>query len=121
MRQAEFSPPQSQVTHRLRCNLSCVRIGASAAVWIRARAWFSLRLMRAADARRRWFGLLFLTLAGGLLIWGVTLLEPHLRGWAFVVYWLACLGFTVAAMVVAWLDWHAVRDPRRRDLTDRNR
>jgi hypothetical protein len=71
--------------------------------------------MDARDRRRRWFGLLFLTMAGGMLIWGLTLLEPHLRGWSFVIYWLLCLGFTLAAMVIAWVDWRAIRRWQRED------
>ncbi len=66
-------------------------------------------MLTAADARRRWFGALFLALAAGLLIWGQTLLKPHLQGMLFVVYWLACFGFTGLAMLVALLDIRAVR------------
>lgn len=66
------------------------------------------------DAWRRWFGLLFLVLAGGMLIWGLTVLDGRLKGWGFVVYWFACLGFTVAAWILGWLDWHAVRRRTRR-------
>ncbi len=61
------------------------------------------------NLRRRWFGLLYLILSGGLLIWGLTWLRPVLRGGWFVVYWLTCLGFALAALVVAWLDWRSVR------------
>jgi hypothetical protein len=73
--------------------------------------------MSTADARRRWFGLLFLILAGGMLIWGLTLLDRHLVGWGFVVYWLVCLLFTLAAMMVALIDWRAVRAARRAEQT----
>lgn len=76
--------------------------------------------MDAKDLRRRWFGLLFLTLAGGMLIWGLTLLDEHLRGWSFVVYWLLCLAFTLMSMVIAWLDWRAVRRWRREVVCDQN-
>jgi Flp pilus assembly protein TadB len=61
------------------------------------------------NRRRRWFGLLYLILSGGLLIWGLTWLGPVLRGVGFVLYWLACLALALAALGVAWLDWRSVR------------
>ncbi len=61
------------------------------------------------NRRRRWFGLLYLILAGGLLIWGLTWLRPGLHGIGFVIYWLACLGCALAALIIAWLDWRSVR------------
>ncbi len=63
----------------------------------------------AADARRRWFGVFFLIIAAGMLIWGQTILKPHLEGAGFVIYWLACMGFTALAMLTALLDVRAVR------------
>jgi hypothetical protein len=60
-------------------------------------------------ARRRWFGVLFLILAAGMLIWGQTILRPYLHGGVFVVYWLVCLVLTGLAMVVALLDARATR------------
>src|SRR5437773_4366614 len=63
----------------------------------------------AADARRRWFGVFFLIIAAGMLIWGQTILKPHLEGAGFVIYWLACMGFTALAMLSALLDVWAVR------------
>ena len=62
-----------------------------------------------ADARRRWFGVFFLMVAAGMLIWGQTLLKPYLEGVGFVVYWVACMGFTALAMFTALLDIWAVR------------
>jgi len=62
-----------------------------------------------ADARRRWFGAFFLVLAGGMLVWGQTWLQPYLTGWSFVVYWAACFMLTASAMVVALLDMRMVR------------
>jgi hypothetical protein len=61
------------------------------------------------DHRRRWFGLFYLIAAGGLLIWGLTLLRPVLRGWLFVGYWSACYLCAVLALVTAWLDLRAIR------------
>jgi hypothetical protein len=66
-------------------------------------------------ARRRWFGLLHLIIAGGMLIWGLTLLREVLRGWLFVAYWLACLGFTLLAILYAWLDLRAIRRRARQE------
>lgn len=61
------------------------------------------------DQRRRWFGLLYLISSAGLLIWGLTLLRPVLRGWLFVAYWFACLLCALLAIVIAWLDLRAIR------------
>ncbi|MCB1125004.1 MAG: hypothetical protein KDM81_00805 [Verrucomicrobiae bacterium] len=66
-----------------------------------------------ADARRRWFGLLFLILAGGMTTWGITLLEPRLRGWGFILYWLACFTFLGIAVAIALWDWWIIRRGRR--------
>ena len=63
----------------------------------------------AADGRRRWFGVFFLIIAAGMLIWGQTILKPHLQGAGFVIYWLMCMGFTGLAMLTALLDLWAVR------------
>ena len=62
-----------------------------------------------ADARRRWFGVFFLIIAAGMLIWGQTILKPRLEGVGFVIYWLVCMGFTALAMLTALLDIWAVR------------
>ena len=48
-------------------------------------------------------------LAAGMLIWGQTILKPYLEGLWFVIYWLACMGFTALAMLTALLDIWAVR------------
>lgn len=65
------------------------------------------------DPRRRWFGLLYLIIAGGLLVWGLTWLEPVLRGWLFVGYWFTCAMFAVLAFITAWLDLRALRRHER--------
>ena|SRR6266511_3990643 len=75
-----------------------------------------------ADVRRRWFGVFFLLVAAGMLIWGQTILKPHLEGIGFVLYWLACMAFTGMALVTAMLDIWAVRRRTReqqRDLLQR--
>jgi hypothetical protein len=73
-----------------------------------------------AEARRRWFGLLYLALAAGMLIWGETLLKSSLKGLVFVFYWLGCFVFTGLAMLAALLDMRATRrrtrDERRKLL-----
>ena len=75
-----------------------------------------------ADVRRRWFGVFFLLIAAGMLIWGQTILKPYLRGIGFVLYWLACMAFTGLALLTALLDIWAVRRRTReqqRDLLQR--
>lgn len=66
-----------------------------------------------ADARRRWFGLLFLILAAGMTTWGLTLLESRLRGWGFIGYWLLCFAFLGLAVAIALWDWWLIRQRRR--------
>src|SRR2546429_3523169 len=72
----------------------------------------------AADARRRWFGVFFLIIAAGMLIWGQTFLKPYLAGVGFVIYWLACMGFTALAMLTALLDIWAIRRRTRDQQRD---
>ena len=60
------------------------------------------------DAWRRWLGMLFLTLAAGMLIWGHTILASYLKGVGFLIYWMVCFLFTIASIVIALLDVHAV-------------
>jgi hypothetical protein len=66
-------------------------------------------IQTSADARRRWLGLFFLAMAFGLLVWGQTVLRPHLDGFGFLLYWLACFLFTAASIVTAILDVRATR------------
>lgn len=65
------------------------------------------------DPRRRWFSLFYLIVAGGLLVWGLTWLEPVLHGWLFFGYWFACAMFAVLAFVTSWLDLRALRRHER--------
>src|SRR5881628_2804118 len=71
-----------------------------------------------ADARRRWFGVFFLLIAVGRLVWGQTFLKPYLEGLGFIVDWLACMGFTGLAMLSALLDIWAVRRRTRDQQRD---
>ncbi len=66
-----------------------------------------------ATAWRRWFGMLFLILAGGMLIWGLTVLRPHLSGRGFVIYWTLCFLFTGLSLLTAVVDLFAVRREAR--------
>ena len=75
-----------------------------------------------AEARRRWFGLFFLVLAFGMLIWGQTVLKSSLTGVWFVLYWMVCFLMTGAAIVTALMDMRATRRRIRseqRDLLER--
>lgn len=71
-----------------------------------------------ADALRRWFGLFFLALAFGLLIWGQTVLQGRLSGLPFLVYWCVCFIFTFAAIGTALLDVRATRKRARAEQAD---
>ena len=62
-----------------------------------------------ADALRRWLGAFCLAVAAGMLIWGQTVLLPHLRGVGFLIYWGICFLFTIGAIFIALLDVRAVR------------
>lgn len=66
-------------------------------------------MLTKSDARRRWFGMLFLGLAVGMLIWGQTLLKPRLAGVWFLLYWGACSLLTLLAMGTALLDMLILR------------
>ena len=79
-------------------------------------------MLRPADARRRWFGVLCLALAAGMLFWGQTILEPQLRGVGFLIYWLICFVLTIGAICVAIFDIRALRQRTRdeqKDLVER--
>ena len=49
-----------------------------------------------------------LAVASGMLIWGHTILEAHLKGLGFLIYWTVCFLFTIASIVIALLDVHAM-------------
>lgn len=75
-------------------------------------------MFNSADARRRWFGVLFLILAGGMLVWGQTVLDSTLKGFAFLIYWLVCFLFVGLAMTTALLDLRAMRRKTRDETRD---
>ena len=64
---------------------------------------------RSAQAWRRWFGLLFLALSFGMLVWGQTFLKTRLTGAAYLLYWSVCFLFTLLAIATALLDILLVR------------
>lgn len=59
--------------------------------------------------RRRWPSLLCLAVAGLMLVLGLTVLSPQLRGLGFVIYWLFCFLLTVAALVLAALELRSLQ------------
>ena len=74
------------------------------------------------DSRRRWLGVMFLALAAGLLIWGQTVFEPHLKGLGFIAYYGICFLFTMLAILTALLDLWIIRTrtrSQRRELIQR--
>jgi hypothetical protein len=62
----------------------------------------------ASTAWRRWFGMLCLAVAAGMLIWGHTILLPYLEGTGFLTYWLVCFAFAIGSIIIALLDVHAI-------------
>jgi hypothetical protein len=71
-----------------------------------------------AEAWRRWLGLFCLAVAAGMLIWGQTILKPHLEGVSFIIYWAFCFLFTIAAIFIALLDVRAVRRRSKEEHSD---
>ena len=61
------------------------------------------------DARRRWLGLFCLSMAAGMLTWGIIVFGSRLQGYGFLAYWAVCFLFTIAALFIALLDMRAVR------------
>ena len=67
-----------------------------------------------ADQRRRGLGMIFLSLAGGMLLCGQTILAARLDGIVFVIYWLICFACTVIAILIALADLRALQERTRR-------
>lgn len=67
------------------------------------------------DNPRRWIGAIFLTIAVMMVVLGQTIFEGHLREFkfTFMVYWIACFGFTLMAVLIAFLDVWIVRRKSR--------
>src|SRR5438034_11423428 len=68
-----------------------------------------------ATRRRRWLGGLFLLAATAMLILGQTVFERRLSRAVFVIYWLACFGFTGMAIFMAFLDVLALQRRTREE------
>jgi len=69
-----------------------------------------------AQAWRRWFGLFFLAVSFGMLVWGQTFLKSRLEGAGYIFYWSICFLFTFLAIATALLD---ILLTRRQIRTDR--
>jgi uncharacterized membrane protein len=65
-------------------------------------------MKNSVDALRRWLGMFCLAVASGMLIWGHTILASQLKGLGFLIYWMVCFLFTIASIVIALLDVHAM-------------
>ncbi len=71
--------------------------------------------------RRRIFGAAVLGAAVLLLVLGQTILQPHLNGLGFLIYWLLCLVLTGVAVGVALRDARETRiqvKQERRELLE---
>lgn len=68
-----------------------------------------------SQAWRRWFGLVFLALAFGMLVWGQTVFRSRLDGMAYLIYWAICFLLTFLALLTAMLDILLVRRRSRED------
>lgn len=56
------------------------------------------------DHRRRGLGLFLLVAGMTMTIWGATVLQPHLDGWGYLLFWCACISVLLLALGVAVLD-----------------
>jgi hypothetical protein len=67
-------------------------------------------MSNSAEALRRWLGMFALATATGMLIWGRTILLPHLSGRWFVVYWVLCTVLALVAVTLGAVDvWIVLR------------
>jgi len=71
-------------------------------------------MSNSARRTRRLLGLAFLAAAFLMLFAGQTVLRGQLQGIAFIVYWLACLGLVILALLTALLDALIIRQQTRR-------
>ena len=68
--------------------------------------------------RRRWLGVIALSLALLLLLADETFLGSRLRGWSYLGYWFACLICTCVALWVALQDARELRIRTRQEERD---
>ncbi len=76
-------------------------------------------MSNSASALRRWLGMFCLAIATGMMIWGRTFLAPHLSGSRYILYWIGCTLFALAAVGISCADvWYTVRrmQAERREL-----
>ena len=66
-------------------------------------------------ARRRWFGAIVLLVALAMLVGGETVLKGKLKDLGFVAYWLACVGLTGLAVLIALLDARLLQRQTRQE------
>ena len=66
---------------------------------------------------RRWATLMFLGLAGVMLVLGLTVWRKSLAGMGFVAYWLGCLALTLIAMLLAVREMSYIRRQNRAEKT----
>src|SRR6266850_4319665 len=71
-----------------------------------------------ATARRRWFGVLVLLGAAGMLVCGQTVLQGRLQPWLFVIYWPVCFILTGLAVLAAFRDVRALQNRARQEQRD---
>ena len=64
---------------------------------------------------RRRAGLIFLLLAGVMLVLGLTILGKVLQGLGFLAYWLGCLALTLTAMLMAIREMRDIRRQNREE------
>jgi hypothetical protein len=63
----------------------------------------------------RWLGGICLAVSAGMLVVGETWLKDRLDGETFLYYWLTCIIVTCLTMMIALLDFRAVRLRSRRE------
>jgi len=64
---------------------------------------------------RRRAQLIFLALAGLILVLGLTLFAKSLKGAVALAYWLGCLALTLAAMLLAAREMRDIRRQNREE------
>lgn len=74
-------------------------------------------MANSTDALRRWTALFCLAVSFGMLIWGQTLLKPHLEGPLYFIYWTIFFAFTSLTVLIGILDAWIVK--RRSKLAHR--
>ena len=70
------------------------------------------------DGWRRLVGVIFVSIAVGMLVLGQTVLRDRLQSLAYVYYWLTCTVFTFLTLIVALLDMRVVRRRARQQQNE---